>query len=159
MVNENKKENKLINKKELFEHCKNILLQRIADGEKAMLDAQEAANSEEKSSMGDKYETGRAMSQLARDMSAKQVFENKQELGFLLKLENITTTKTIVQGSIVLANDKIFYIAVGLGVINLNEISVTVLSPKAPLAQLMLGKKANDQFELNKKVFLISAIL
>jgi hypothetical protein len=92
-------------------------------------------------------------------MSAKQVFENKQELGFLLKLENIITTKTIVQGSIVMANDKIFYIAVGLGVINLNEISITVLSPKAPLAQLMLGKKANEQFELNKKAFFISAIL
>jgi predicted O-methyltransferase YrrM len=89
LVNEyNKKEKKLINKKEIFEHCKNMLLQRIADGEKAVLDAQEAANSEEKSSMGDKYETGRAMSQLAREMSAKQVFENKQELGFLLKLEN-----------------------------------------------------------------------
>jgi hypothetical protein len=99
------------------------------------------------------------MSQLARDMSAKQVFENKQELGFLLKLENIITTKTIVQGSIILANDKIFYIAVGLGVINLNETNVTVLSPKAPLAQLMLGKKAKDQFELNKKAFFIEDIL
>ena len=149
----------MINKKELFEHCKNILLQRIADGEKAMLEAQEAANSEEKSSMGDKYETGRAMSQLAKEMSAKQVFENKQELGLLQKLENIITNNTIVQGSIILANDKIFYIAVGLGVINFNGISVTVLSPKAPLAKLMLGKKAKDQFELNKKAFIINAIL
>jgi predicted O-methyltransferase YrrM len=95
----------LINKKELFEHCKNLLLQRIANGEKAMLDAQEAANSEEKSSMGDKYETGRAMSQLAREMSAKQVFENKQELGFLLKLENIITTN----------NNKTINLSVGVG--------------------------------------------
>ena len=76
-----------------------------------------------------------------------------------MKIENIITTKTIVQGSIVLANDKMFYIAIGLGVINMNETSVTVLSPKAPLAQLMLGKKANDQFELNKKTFFIKAIL
>ena len=95
----------MINKKELFEHCKNLLLQRIANGEKAMLDAQEAANSEEKSSMGDKYETGRAMSQLAREMSAKQVFENKQELGFLLKLENIITTN----------NNKTINLSVGVG--------------------------------------------
>jgi len=41
LINEyNKKEKKLINKKEIFEHCKNMLLQRIADGEKAVLDAQ-----------------------------------------------------------------------------------------------------------------------
>ncbi len=135
-----------------------MLLQRIADGEKAMLDAQEAANSEEKSSMGDKYETGRAMSQLARDMSAKQVFENKQELANLLKLENTKTDKTIVQGSLVMANGKVFYIAVGLGVIDFNGMQVTVLSPKAPLAQLMLGKKAGDIFELNKKQFSIEQI-
>jgi len=135
-----------------------MLLQRIADGEKAMLDAQEAANSEEKSSMGDKYETGRAMSQLARDMSAKQVFENKQELANLLKLENTKTDKTIVQGSVVMANEKVFYIAVGLGVIDFNGMQVTVLSPKAPLAQLMLGKKAGDVFELNKKQFAIEQI-
>jgi transcription elongation GreA/GreB family factor len=148
----------LIDKKSLFEACKNMLLQRIADGEKAMLDAQEAANSEEKSSMGDKYETGRAMSQLARDMSAKQVFENKQELANLLKLENTKTDKTIVQGSLVMANGKVFYIAVGLGVIDFNGMQVTVLSPKAPLAQLMLGKKAGDIFELNKKQFSIEQI-
>lgn len=135
-----------------------MLLQRIADGEKAMLDAQEAANSEEKSSMGDKYETGRAMSQLARDMSAKQVFENKQELANLLKLENTKTDKSIVQGSVVMANEKVFYIAVGLGVIDFNGMQVTVLSPKAPLAQLMLGKKAGDIFELNKKQFAIEQI-
>ncbi len=148
----------MIDKKTLFEACKNMLLQRIADGEKAMLDAQEAANSEEKSSMGDKYETGRAMSQLARDMSAKQVFENKQELANLLKLENTKTDKTIVQGSVVMANEKVFYIAVGLGVIDFNGMQVTVLSPKAPLAQLMLGKKAGDVFELNKKQFAIEQI-
>lgn len=148
----------MIDKKSLFEACKNMLLQRIADGEKAMLDAQEAANSEEKSSMGDKYETGRAMSQLARDMSAKQVFENKQELANLLKLENTKTDKTIVQGSVVMANGKVFYIAVGLGVIDFNGMQVTVLSPKAPLANLMLGKKAGDTFELNKKQFAIEQI-
>lgn len=135
-----------------------MLLQRIAEGEKAMLDAQEAANSEEKSSMGDKYETGRAMSQLARDMSAKQVFENKQELANLLKLENTKTDKTIVQGSVVIANGKVFFIAVGLGVIDFNGMQVTVLSPKAPLANLMLGKKAGDLFELNKKQFAIEQI-
>ena len=148
----------MIDKQQLFEHCKTILLMRIADGEKAMQDAQEAANSEGKSSMGDKYETGRAMSQLARDMSAKQVFENKQELINLLKLENTKTDKTIIQGSVVLANGKMFYIAVGLGVINFKGIQITVLSPKAPLAQHMLGKKAGDFFELNKKQFVIEKI-
>ena len=148
----------MIDKKQLFEHCKNIILQRIADGEKATQNAQEAANSEEKSSMGDKYETGRAMSQLARDMSAKQVFENKQELNTLLKLENIITLKNIVLGSLVYATGKTYYLAIGIGVIHFNNYPITVLSPKAPLAQLMLSKKVGDTFQLNKKEFLIEAV-
>lgn len=148
----------MIDKKKIFETCKSILLQRIADGEKAMLYAQEAANAEEKSSMGDKYETGRAMSQLARDMSAKQVFENKQELAKLLKLENVKIDHTIFQGSLVTASGKLFYIAVGLGLINLDDKQVTVLSPIAPLAKLMLGKTVGEQFVLNQKMFKIEQI-
>lgn len=153
-----KKQKQLINKKNVFEICKGILMQRIADGEKAMLEAQEAANSEEKSSMGDKYETGRAMSQLARDMSAKQVFENKQELTQLLKLETVKIDNTIFQGSLVIASGKIFYLAVGLGIINVDDNQVTVLSPKAPLAKHMLGKTIHDEFVLNQKTFKIEQI-
>jgi hypothetical protein len=40
-----------------------VLTQRINTAQAAMDRAQEAANSEEKSSSGDKYETGRAMGQ------------------------------------------------------------------------------------------------
>jgi hypothetical protein len=53
----------------LFEHCKNEIERRVANFEYAMMDAQASANSEDKSSAGDKYETGRAMSQIARDMN------------------------------------------------------------------------------------------
>lgn len=148
----------LINKDKLFTHCKNILLQHIADGEKAMQDAQDAANSEEKSSMGDKYETGRAMSQLARDMNASQVVKNKEELAALLKLENVSIGKQVISGALVYCGIKPFYVSVALGQVSIEGQTVTVISGKAPLAKAMLGKQVGDSFSFNNNTFTIHHI-
>jgi transcription elongation GreA/GreB family factor len=147
-----------INKHALFTNCKNILLQHIAAGEKAMQEAQEAANSEEKSSMGDKYETGRAMSQLARDMNASQVLKNKEELAMLLKLENISASNKVVLGALVYCDTKPFYLGVALGQITIDEHTVTTISSKAPLAKAMLGKCIDDSFTFNNNTYIIKHI-
>lgn len=46
--------------------------ERITITKLAIANAQEAANSQDKSSAGDKYETGRAMGHLEKDMYARQ---------------------------------------------------------------------------------------
>ena len=56
-----------------------------------MVNAQEAANEEGKSSVGDKYETGRAMMQIERDKAAQQLDE-------ALKLKNIIDQISIETG-------------------------------------------------------------
>src|SRR5580693_2338076 len=57
--------------------------QRIAASRAAIDQAQQAANQEEKSSAGDKYETGRAMGHLQKDMHARQLAESMRELASL----------------------------------------------------------------------------
>src|ERR1700736_1647953 len=60
-----------------------LIGERMAAAKEAMEQAQEAANSEEKSSAGDKYETGRAMGHLQKDMHARQLAESVKELATL----------------------------------------------------------------------------
>lgn len=60
-----------------------LIGQRIATANEAMTRAQEAANSEEKSSAGDKYETGRAMGHLQKDMHARAMAQSVKELAAL----------------------------------------------------------------------------
>src|ERR1700733_11093726 len=60
-----------------------LIGQRITASREAIDQAQEAANSEEKSSAGDKYETGRAMGHLQKDMHARQLAESVKELATL----------------------------------------------------------------------------
>lgn len=57
-----------------------LISDRIAMAKSAGDNAQAAANSEDKSSAGDKYETGRAMGHLEKDMYARQQAENVKEL-------------------------------------------------------------------------------
>ena len=69
-------------KQRLVAECKRYVASRIETANQAMINAQKAANEEDKSSVGDKYETGRAMMQIERDKAAQQLDE-------ALKLKNI----------------------------------------------------------------------
>ena len=51
-----------------------------------MNEAQASANSEEKSSAGDKYETSRALSHLDKDMHARLLFSNMKDIESLLSV-------------------------------------------------------------------------
>lgn len=135
-----------------------MLLDRIAHAEKAMNAAQESSNSEDKSSAGDKYETSRAMGQLDRNMNAKQLAQAQLELQELHKID-LQPTQTIKSGALVTCLKDIYFIAIGLGPIFVNNKKIIVLSPKSPLAQAMWGKKKEDNFTFNQANISINSVL
>ena len=141
------KEEKIKFKKELQHHCISILEKRIAVAGEAMKQAQESANSEEKSSAGDKYETSRAMGQLTRDMNAKQLEEAQRDLAFVSNLSPDKLFDSAQPGSVVVCDGVIFFISLGLGIIDIQNKKVVMLSPAAPIAMEMAEKKAGDSFE------------
>ena len=65
------------------------IMQRIGTARHAMENAQAAANEEDKSSVGDKYETSRAMGQIDSEMNARQLEEARRELALLQKIDII----------------------------------------------------------------------
>ena len=145
-------------KQNLFNHCSNLLLLRMEETKAAMLAAQESANSNEKSSMGDKYETGRAMSQLERDMHAKQLSKLQEEYQKLLRVDLQTAHKMVATGALVRTETQLYWVAVSLGQIILEEEKVMVVSPLSPIAQSFLGKKKKDSFTLNGKTQTIVSV-
>ena len=146
------KEQKLQWKQELKTACIAILQQRIINAQQAMQQAQESANSEDKSSAGDKHETARAMSQLDRDMHAKQLEETKSELQVINALNSETLHDKIGIGSVAICSDYLFFISLGLGTTVINGYKVVFLSPKAPLAIQLNQKKVKDQFIFSGKL-------
>jgi len=142
---------KLAWKQALKEACIKILHERMAHIEQAMLEARESANSEEKSSAGDKYETSRAMGHLAQEMQSKQLEDARQELEWINRLNSTTLYNNVSTGAVVICSHFIFYISSGLGHIEFENQKITLLSPKAPIANLLHQKKKGDTFEFNSK--------
>jgi len=134
----------------LLETCKKIILEKAENANKAMQDAQAAANGEEKSSAGDKYETSRAMGHRDRDMYARQLVDFKNELTKLEKI-NLEFSKSIKLGSLIEVNENYYFIATGIGKVIIENIEVMVISKDAPISQLLLSKKQGDHFIWNDK--------
>ena len=57
-------------KKKLYNHCKKMIIEKLEELEQREKDLQIALTSENKSSVGDKHETGRAMIHLEREKAA-----------------------------------------------------------------------------------------
>ena len=134
------------------------LTQRIAVANEAMQQAQEAANSEEKSSAGDKYETGRAMGHLQKDMHARQLAELMREMAALHAI-NVDGVCTGARSGALLRTDTTdFFIGIGLGKQTIDGRAVIFLSPQAPLAQALQNKKAGDEIVFQKETLLIREI-
>ncbi len=124
----------------------------------AMEQAQEAANVEEKSSAGDKYETGRAMAHLEKEKAAFQVQEaNKLKIA-LDKIAQTTHTGQIGLGSVIKTNLGNFYMAIGAGKLVVDDIEYLALSPTAPLGAMFLTRKAGDEIVFQNKRFTVEAI-
>lgn len=132
--------------------------ERIAITKLAIANAQEAANSEDKSSAGDKYETGRAMGHLEKDMYARQQAENIMELDRLQKINTDMIYTKAQTGAFVRCPDQSFFIAAGLGKQLIDNQLIFFLSPFTPLAKLLLDKKVGDSFLFNKMDIVILEI-
>jgi hypothetical protein len=126
-----------------------IIQDRIAAAKTIIDNAQQAANNEEKSSAGDKYETARAMSHLEKEMHSKQLAQQLKELS-LLRVVNVDVVNNSVNtGACIECRNMMFFIAAGLGKQIVDKKTVFFLSPHAPLARLLQNKQAGDKFVFN----------
>lgn len=144
-------EQKIDFKNTLKKKCIEIIEQRISSCYYAMENAQAAANEEAKSSAGDKYETSRAMSHLEKEMHARQLAANKNDLASLMTVDCNRVCEKIIPGCFVKCTNVSFFIAAGLGKINVDEKTVFLLSHHAPVAKMLYDKKTGDTILFNGK--------
>ncbi len=128
----------------LKKECGFVLKKRSINSNSAMQDSQESANNQEKSSAGDKYETSRAMGQIDRDMHAYQLLETEKDMNIITNLEIDKINQVIKPGSVFEINSQLIFVAIGLGTILVNNISVLVISYKSPLYEQLKFKSVGD---------------
>lgn len=145
-------------KTKLLAKCFEYVEQRIETSRQAMKYAQDSANTEEKSSAGDKYETGRAMAQIERDKAAQQLDEAQKLKSILNQINPDVKNSKVVQGSLVITKDNLFYLAISVGKISMEGLDFLIIAPTSPIGQILLNSKQRDEFTFNKEVHVILEI-
>jgi hypothetical protein len=120
--------------------------------------AQEAANQEEKSSAGDKYETARAAGHLLKEMHSRQQAEHARDLAALHQVKVDTLYSSPTAGAFIQCPGISFFIAAGLGKQQFQGQTILFLSPAAPLAKTLFNKKAGEPLVFNNHTLLIEDI-
>lgn len=131
-------------KEHLYHHCVSILTERIEQAEIAMQDAQDSANSETKSSAGDKYETGRAMAHLDKERHTRRHAAALDELTRLQRLNPDCVMTEIESGALVQTSVGWYYLTVGIGEIEFEDTVVQVISPESPIGAFLLELEVGD---------------
>jgi hypothetical protein len=148
-------EEKLLMKARLKLFCEQVIEKRIAFTRQAMDNAQSAANGEEKSSAGDKYETSRAMSHLEKDMHARQLLAHLEELSAIRRVNVNMIYDAASAGAFIQCKKISFFIGAGLGRQLIDNVPVIFLSPQSPLAKSIADKKAGDHVIFNGEVLIL----
>ncbi|MEM7036551.1 MAG: GreA/GreB family elongation factor, partial [Bacteroidota bacterium] len=142
----------------LYEACRAQIARRIETATAAMEAAQKAANSETKSSVGDKYETGRAMMQRERDKAALQLAAANELAKILDEIDPTHTCTEAELGAVVDTSRGTFFLAVAAGLLNIDGQKCFAVSPASPVGKAMLGKKVGDSFVVNGNTFEMKAV-
>jgi transcription elongation GreA/GreB family factor len=138
--------------------CVAFVQQRIEAAQAAMLTAQESANSETKSSAGDKYETGRAMAQEERNRNAVQLQQALQLQGELTRINPTSPADTVRPGALVGTSMGRFYISVSAGKLTVDGQEYFAVSGAAPVAAALSGKRVGEAAVFNGKQVRIESI-
>jgi hypothetical protein len=146
-------------KSQLLHYCRTQIEERIQRSKDAIQFAQDAANSEEKSSAGDKYETGRAMAQRERDQAAVQLAEALKLKDILDRINPSIRAVSASLGSLIISDKAKFYIAISLGVVQLNGGNYFIISQESPIGKLLINKTVQDNFQFNNENHTILEVL
>lgn len=134
-------------KSKILEAVKSRIAEKIQKFEK-LIEETRASNNDTKSSMGDKYETGREMLQQEINNLQRQLNESLNQQSIVQKISSDPLSK-VQNGALVKTDKGLFYISASAGEIMVDEQKIMTVSAESPLAKAMYGLTENQSFSVN----------
>lgn len=147
-----------VQKIQLISHLRTTLLERIAATEAEFASTLAARNSDTKSSAGDKHEVGRAMVQQELDQLELQLAKTRALLHELDRIPVERTFDQVAFGSLVTTDQGSYFIAIGMGAVEVNNATCYAISLASPIGQVLRGKMDGDEINFNGKTLRILSI-
>lgn len=136
-----------MDKSKILEIIKSKISEKIQNLETLITETRASSN-DTKSSMGDKYETGREMLQQEINNLQRQLNEVLNQQAIIQKI-NVELSSKVQNGALVKTDRGLFYISVSLGEIVIDNKKIMTVSAESPLVKAMYGKKAGETFTIN----------
>lgn len=146
-------------KKVIYEHCNALIMNRIQTLESVLQSLAESRNNESKSSVGDKYETGRAMIQLEEEQNKTQLQEALAAKSILASIKLDMINNKVEVGSFVITDSGKYFIAIGIGKIIIENEVIFAISIDSPIGQVLKNKKAEEVINFNRNEMKILKIV
>jgi transcription elongation GreA/GreB family factor len=106
---------------------------------------------EEKSTVGDKHHTNRAMLQIEREKFSQQLVEVEKEETVLNKISLEHINEIVHLGSLVITNSGNYFMSVSAGAVSIEGKTYYCISLKSPIGKLLLGKKQGESVTFNNR--------
>ena len=135
-------------KEEVRRYCQEMIETQIQDLSNEIAKVEESAANETKSSMGDKYETGREM-MMQEKVKLNERLQLLKNHRIALDAVDGGVHQSVKLGSLVKTNQATFFIVSAIGNVNVGGTPVFVISQAAPLAREMMGKKVGAEIRFN----------
>lgn len=145
-------------KEEIIKECFSVLSIKENALKIDIAQLRDGIANDSKSSMGDKYETSREMSQQEINRLEQQQSVVKQQVFQLKNIALNANLDRVALGSFVQTTIGYFLIATALGEVQFNNLSIYVISPVAPIAKLLLNQTIGNEILINNKQIKIIAI-
>ncbi|WP_294324735.1 hypothetical protein [Chryseobacterium endophyticum] len=113
-----------------------------------LIEETRASNNDTKSSMGDKYETGREMLQQEINNLQRQLNESLQQQLLVQKINGEPSSK-VQNGALIKTDKGLFYISASVGEILSENRKIMTVSAESPLVKAMAGLTTGQNFFVN----------
>jgi len=145
-------------KEQVKSACQELLKHRIDSLIADEKSAKASAESDTKSSAGDKHETAREMVQQEREMIGRRISEAEKQMADLIKIIETDSSNVIQAGSLIYSTLGWMYLSISLGSVMIEDLKVNIVSMDSPVGKLLKGKKVGDAIELNGKHITIESV-
>ncbi len=145
-------------KKAVYQHCTQLVEEKIRFAQEAIDGASETSGDSTKSSAGDKYETTVELMQIERNKFAQRLEEASKQKMLLNQIKPDRLTSQIELGSLVYTNIGNFFFSVSLGNLVVKGINIFAVTLASPIGRAIVDKMEQDAVEFNGREVLIQKI-
>lgn len=140
-----------MNKEIVIQQIQKLTKEKV-EGLQKLIDEMRSSNNDTKSSMGDKYETGREM--LQQEINQLQGQLNQAlELQRIADKLSIQPSESIESSALANTNKGFFFFGISLGKMELDGKTLMCISMDAPLAKILAGKSIGNSITFNGMSF------